>query len=180
MISRREKSASRVSDAERFPMPVVIRDTPPGYDWGWYSREDPRMHLQTVDEPHRNDYKVWLETRGQRAFEAATKIPSRISKALQTTVARNRRTIEDHWVSLMIRKGWLQAHLSAGKVKLVAYPNTQGTFTREIDLSIDLLPDPRTSNSLPKWPPFRYGLHCRRIKGRILASQRFSGRDSEL
>jgi hypothetical protein len=98
------------------------------------------MHLQTVNEEHRNEYKVWLENRGRRAFETATKIPSKISKALQGRVARERRTIEDRWVSLMIRKGWLEAHLSDGKAKVVAYPNTPGSFTREIDLSEDLLP----------------------------------------
>src|ERR1022692_1949001 len=30
-------------------MTVILRGLPKGFDWGWYSREDPRMHLQIVD-----------------------------------------------------------------------------------------------------------------------------------
>jgi hypothetical protein len=116
-------------------MPVIIRDTPAGHDWGWYSREDPRLHLQTVDEQHRNEYKVWLETRGRRTCEAATKIPGKVLKAIQGRVARNRQTIEDRWVSFMIRKGWLQAHLAASQVILIVYPNTPNSFERAIDLT---------------------------------------------
>jgi len=120
-------------------MPVIIRDTPPGYDWGWYSREDQRMHLQTVDEQHRNEYKIWLETRGRRTFEAVTKIPSKVLKAIQARVARKRMTVEDHWVSFIIRRGWLRAHFAAPKVTLTVYPNTPNAFTREVDLTEDLL-----------------------------------------
>src|SRR5262245_41133279 len=66
-------------------MPNIIRDVPPGHNWGWYSREDPRMHIQSTDGLH--DYKVWLETRGQRGFEPEGKIPAKILKALQKEVA---------------------------------------------------------------------------------------------
>jgi hypothetical protein len=29
---------------DRTAMSVEIRDAPPTYDWGWFSREDQRMH----------------------------------------------------------------------------------------------------------------------------------------
>src|SRR4051812_3493036 len=86
-------------------MPAILRNVPPGYDWGWFSREDPRMHLQTVDERHKNDYKVWLESTGRRIVELATEVPSKVFKALQAAIASKRQTIEDHWVSFMIRQG---------------------------------------------------------------------------
>ncbi|MFN4259529.1 MAG: hypothetical protein ACK4RK_09535 [Gemmataceae bacterium] len=116
-------------------MPVLLPDVPPGFDWGWYSREDPRMHLQTVDEQHRNAYKVWLETRGHRTIEPATTIPSKVFKALKASITSNRQTIEDRWISFMIRQGWLQAHLAAPQVTLVAYPSTPNSFTRNVDLT---------------------------------------------
>jgi hypothetical protein len=62
---------------------VILRNVPAGYHWGWYSREDQRMHLQTVDSKHSNQYKVWLERDGKRAFEPETAIPAKVLKALQ-------------------------------------------------------------------------------------------------
>jgi len=37
-------------------MPAILRDVPSGHKWGWYSREDQRMHLQSVDGKYK--YKV--------------------------------------------------------------------------------------------------------------------------
>jgi len=46
-------------------MAVIIRNVPPTYNWGWFSREDPRMHVQTVDRVHLHlNYKIWLEREG--------------------------------------------------------------------------------------------------------------------
>ena len=56
-------------------MPIVLRNVPSGCTWGWYSREDPRMHLQTLDETHQ--YKIWLESKGRRVVEPVGKIPAR-------------------------------------------------------------------------------------------------------
>ena len=44
-----------------------------GYEF--ISREDARMHLQTVDLKHLSDYKVWLERDGKRVIEPAGTIP---------------------------------------------------------------------------------------------------------
>jgi hypothetical protein len=137
MKAKNPRLAAKATQAPE-AMPTVVRDIPPGCNWGWYSREDARMHLQTTDEEHRNEYKVWLESRGRRTFQAATKIPGKVLKAIQAAVSRNRRTIEDRWVSLMIRKGWLRAQLASSHVTLVAYPNTPNRFTRIVDLTEDL------------------------------------------
>src|SRR5438128_8817879 len=86
----------------RSAMAAILRDVPPGYHWGWFSREDPRMHLQTVDEQHRSEYKVWLETKGKRVFEPATAMPAKIRKRLEAETRRRRASVETKWVKLMI------------------------------------------------------------------------------
>jgi hypothetical protein len=97
------------------------------------------MHLQTVDEQHRNDYKVWLEIRGRRTIVPATTIPSKILKGLKTAITEKRQTIEDRWVSFIIRQGWLEPHLAPPRVTLIVYPGTPNSFTRTVDLTEDLL-----------------------------------------
>lgn len=115
-------------------MPVILRDVPPGHDWGWYSREDPRMHLQTVDREHRNQYKVWLERKGNRVFEPAGQIPARVLKSLKATASSKRRHIEGRWASFMIENGWLQLHVALPHVSITAYPSTPNKFTRKVNL----------------------------------------------
>jgi hypothetical protein len=132
---RKTRPARKIS-----AMPVVLSDTPPGFDWGWYSREDPRMHLQVINpQTPKEKYKVWLETRGRRVLEPETPIKSNVLKAVRAAIKKNRQFIEDRWVSFLIRKGWLEAHLAPPKVTLVAYPRTPNTFTRIVDLTEDLL-----------------------------------------
>lgn len=123
-------------------MPVLLPDVPPGFDWGWYSREDPRMHLQVVNPKAPTDkYKVWLENRGRRVIEPDAPIKSSIFKAVSGAIKKNRQFIDDRWVSFMIRQGWLEAHLDPPKVTLAAYPRMPNTFTRIVDLTQDLLED---------------------------------------
>ena len=64
---------------------IILRSVPTGYSWGWFAREDSRMHLQTVDKKNRNRYKVWLEN-GMRTFEPAESIPAKILKPLEAEV----------------------------------------------------------------------------------------------
>ena len=64
--------AARFQDKEA--MATLIHNVA-GHDWGWFSREDQRMHLQTVESGARvgpNKARVWLENKGQRIFELAT------------------------------------------------------------------------------------------------------------
>jgi hypothetical protein len=120
-------------------MPVVIRNVPPGHNWGWYSREDQRMHLQSVDAQHH--YKVWLEDKGKRVFQTVGRVPRAVSKSLQAAVADRRQFIEDLWVRLMLDQGWLEVHVALPQLTLVAYPNTAGQLVRKIDLREWLTPE---------------------------------------
>ena len=119
-------------------MAVIIRGVPPGHKWGWFSREDQRMHLQSVDDQH--DYKVWLEENGERTFEPVGKIPATVLKALREYVSEHRLFVEDNWARLMLAKGWIDLHIALPKLTLVAYPNTPNKFTRVIDLTTWLNP----------------------------------------
>src|SRR5438105_15855178 len=101
-MTTRPRALETQARQARTRMPIIVADPPPGYDWGWYSREDPRMHLQTVDRQHRNLYKVWLETRGRRAIEPSTRIKADVLRGIRAAIRRDRQTIEDHWVEFMI------------------------------------------------------------------------------
>ena len=127
--ARRPKSA----------MSVVIRNVPKGHNWGWFSREDPRMHLQSVDQRH--DFKVWLESEGRRVFEPVGKIPPAVLKRLAQEVVEHRKFIETRWVSFMISQRWLQIHIALPEITLVAYPNYPHKFIRKYDLSPDFAPE---------------------------------------
>ena len=113
--------------------PVVIRNIPPGHHWGWYSREDPRMHLQSTDGEH--DYKVWLEEKGKRVFQPEGAIPRKVLKALTAEVKDHRRFIEDKWVRQMLDLEWLDLHIALPSITLIAYPHTPNKLIRKIDLA---------------------------------------------
>src|SRR5262245_37357775 len=87
----RPRRAKQGGDA---PMAIVLQDVPPGYDWGWYAREDPMMHLQNVDREHQNEYKVWLEEKGKPIFAPAGPIPAKILKRLRAEVVQRKDPIE--------------------------------------------------------------------------------------
>ena len=123
-------------------MPVILRNVPAGYNWGWYSREDPRMHLQVVDDQHKRlNYRIWLEARGTRVFEPVGEIPAKVLKKLQPEVESWRPTIEAKWTNMMIRKQWLTLTLRGAVITLVAYPNTPNRFVRTIDLNQHFAPE---------------------------------------
>ncbi len=146
-ISKR-KQAQRIA--------VILPNVPKGINWGWYSREDARMHLQTVDSKTRNLYKVWLESDGKRVFEPATPIPARILARLEDVANQQPRrgNIEGRWVEFMIEKNWLELHMRGTSITLIAYPHVPGSrFTRTVDLT-EYLPgiyDP-ASKMWPKKP----------------------------
>jgi hypothetical protein len=119
-------------------MAVIVPNVPKGINWGWYSREDTRMHLQTVDSKNIGTYKVWLEKNGKRVFEPATSIPAKILRKLDAVVNEKPRrdNIEGRWVSFMIDKGWLELHMHGTLITLIAYPQVPGSrFTRTVDLA---------------------------------------------
>jgi hypothetical protein len=129
-------------------MAVILRGVPKGFDWGWFSREDPRMHLQTVDSKNLNRYKVWLEASGKRAFEPVGKLPGKTLKALEAEVKKLRRHIESRWTNLMIENDWLTLRMSGREITLTAYPGVPGArFVRTFDIA-DYFParyDPSSS-----------------------------------
>jgi len=109
-----------------------------GTVWGWFTREDPRMHLQTVNESGARAYKVWLERDGMRVFEPAGRMPAKLRLALEKRVAAERSAVEAKWTNFMIEKGWLHARLDGSVVHLVAYPGTGGELRRSVDLLQEL------------------------------------------
>lgn len=101
--------------AERFQdktvMAVVIRDAPPTYNWGWFSREDRWIHVQTVDRQHiRLHYKARLEDRGARVFIPDKDIPPKVTKELLKAIREQEESVEMEWVHLMIQNRWLTLH----------------------------------------------------------------------
>ena|SRR5438309_4697855 len=114
-------------------MAIILRDRPPTYDWGWFSREEPRMHLH--DKDHRRlHYKIWLEKAGRRALEPEPGIPAKVLKVLQAEILEQRERIEAYWASFMIKNDWLKVALSGTTIILYAYPNLPNHFERTIDL----------------------------------------------
>src|SRR5262245_1262411 len=115
---------------------VVLRGVPKGMNWGWYSREDPRMHLHTVDSKNHGQFKVWLERDGNRVFEPAGKIPGRTLKTLEGEVTSVRRHIEARWTNLMIENGWLRIAMRGREVTVTAYAAFPGArFSRTFDIA---------------------------------------------
>src|SRR5688572_10780455 len=95
---KRARTEPRPKQGNGHDMTVLLRDIPPTYDWGWFSREDHRMHVQTVDkEHHRLHYKVWLENRGQRVIEPEPGIPAKVLKPLRAAIVRERQRLELYW-----------------------------------------------------------------------------------
>lgn len=136
------------SQVEESEMAVILRDTPSPLDWGWYSNEDPRMHLQTVNKDNRFGnacFKVWLEARGQRTIEWANAPTGHGQQnRIEQAIRDYRERIEDAWISTMIDKRWLIFGLSDLVVTLTAYPRTSGEFQRQISLA-QLFPGIRAS-----------------------------------
>lgn len=116
-------------------MAVIIRNVPPTFNWGWFSREDQRMHLQTVDRAHRRlHYKVWLENKGRRVFEPEPGISAKVLKAVQRVMEDERERIEAEWAAFMIRNGWLKVRFANGIITLHAYPRSPNHFERTVEL----------------------------------------------
>lgn len=116
-------------------MAVILRDVPTGFNWGWFSREDQRMHLQTLDSKNFGRYKVWLERKGKRVIEPDGPLPAKVLKKLEIEIQRLRRHIEGRWTNFMIRHDWIRLHVALPEVVLTAYPDTPNKITRKVDLS---------------------------------------------
>jgi hypothetical protein len=91
------------------------------------------MHLQPVDQEHRNLYKVWLEARGKRVFVPAGDIPAKVRKKLEAEVTRRRASIEAKWTKVMLDQGWLTCEVRGTLIVLTAYPHTPNRFERYVE-----------------------------------------------
>jgi len=119
---------------QKMAMAVILRDVA-GHNWGWFSREDPRMHLQTVDLRTKDTIKVWLETVGKRDFVLAKgTLEGKEYRELFAEVQSNREYLENLWAAFMIDNGWLSAVVKGDVVLLTAYPKTNSSFQRKIEL----------------------------------------------
>jgi hypothetical protein len=132
-------SSARVAAryVEKTAMAVIFQNVGK-HDWGFFSREDKRMHLQTVDAKSsvgRNKTKVWLEERGKRTFELALgSLDGKQLKALERERKTEQEYLETKWIQLMLSKDWLTAKLTGSTITLTAYPGDHNSFHRKIDL----------------------------------------------
>jgi hypothetical protein len=130
--------ASRVASRSIEAMSVVLRNVA-GQNWGFFSNEDKRMHLQTVSGGSRSGHdkvKVWLESRGKRIFELAEGNPKKSElNTLADRVEVDRESIEDKWTIFMIDNDWVKAEIKDRVVTVTAYPNSHNNFIRKINLS---------------------------------------------
>jgi len=133
-------AASQNRDAdvhEREAMSVVIRAVA-DHNWGWFSREDERMHVQTVDKGSLvgpNRVKFWLEDRGKRVCALADgKMSGADEKRVQAAVAKDRMNVETQWVHFMIQNDWIRVQLHGSELILTAYPNSHNSYERRLDL----------------------------------------------
>ena len=135
----------------RTAMSVVVPHIA-GHDWGWWSREDQRMHLQTVEKGARKGPRcihVWLEAKGIRMCELdpadKKKLTADQFDELKQYVEINRAAIEDEWTAWIIEKRWLKFSLVGGTITLQCYEK-HNSFFRQLNIVQDIkLPEPAAS-----------------------------------
>jgi hypothetical protein len=139
-----------VEKFQKTAMSIVLEDVA-HHNWGWFSREDQRMHLQTVDPKSiegKNKTRVWLENKGKRTFELSIgSISGSDLRKLKTEVEADRADIEVQWSILMISNQWVTAELNGSIVTLTAYPRSHNRFVRTIDLRHEAPGSYATQNS---------------------------------
>jgi hypothetical protein len=126
-----------VTRFEKRAMAVILRNVV-NHNWGFFSDEDQRMHLQTVDLESLkgpNKIKIWLEEKGHRICKLALGTLSGPDlKKLQNKIENDREVIEVKWVHFMINNDWVEAKLNGSIVTLIAYPKSHNRYERTIDL----------------------------------------------
>lgn len=126
-----------VTRFEKQAMAVIFRNVA-SHNWGFFSDEDERMHLQTVDLKSLkgpNKVKIWLEEQGHRICKLALgKIDGPDFKKLQAEVKSERKVIEVKWVHFMVNNGWIKAQLKGSSIILIAYPDSHNRYEKVIDL----------------------------------------------
>jgi len=88
---------------------VVLKDSPPGWDWGWFGTTEPPLTIVPMHREKRHLGRVILEDRhGARVFEPIGKIPQNILDELATEVDLHDITIEDAWSYYAAIRGWIR------------------------------------------------------------------------
>lgn len=125
------------SQLEKIAMAILLKNVAK-HNWGFFSREDQRIHLQTVDKKSLykpNKVKYWLEDKGKRTFQLAEgNIDKQEEKLLQEKLEEDRPNIENHWICFMIENNWLKVDLYGDIIVLTAYPNSHNSYERYINL----------------------------------------------
>lgn len=139
---------------EKRGMAAVLRNVSKR-DFGFFTREDQRMHLQTVDDGRsRPKVKVWLEEKGRRIFQPAEDGKGSFRAAdfakLKERVEAERTDIEREWLRLMVKQAWITAKLYGSDVVLTAYPHTHNSFQRILDLKKEF-PGAYSIGVHPRW-----------------------------
>jgi len=130
-----------VARFEKQAMATIFRHLTGTIDWGFFTDEHERMHLQTVDKEHKTKDKkirVHLERLGKRIFEVERRPDDpKLRKAvqdLQEKLLTERDVVENKWTNLMVAKKWIKTDLSGENIIVTAYPNHEWRFTRTINL----------------------------------------------
>lgn len=109
-------------------MAVLLRGVS-RHDWGFYSREDERLHIQTVDSASykgRRKAKVFLEEQGKRVFlvDMVGDMTRSEFKDLLHEVQERSDEIEHSWVEDLEETGKLTIALRGDEVLLTVFPGT--------------------------------------------------------
>lgn len=120
---------------ETAEMAIVLRKVA-GIDWGWFAREDQRMHVQPVSREHSSlGYKAWLEDDGAWCFLPEGMKPA-VRDALRAAVDANRERLCAEWVHFMITKGWIRLdRVAPSALLLTAYPGSNHERQVRVDVA---------------------------------------------
>jgi hypothetical protein len=109
----------------RAAMPKIVPNVAK-IDWGFYSENETRMHLQALGDAPK--FKVWLEQNNKRCFIDAGDVPMKrgMFNELKTAVVPDRYRIDNFWFAMQIDLGHvkLEKFERDFKVKLTLYPGT--------------------------------------------------------
>jgi hypothetical protein len=105
---------------------VLIRDMPPGWRWGWWLDDCPRLSLRPLNPGHRKFGRIWLEdSEGKQCLIVEGEIPQAVLRDVEAIIAEGRPLIEDAWVGHMLRQDWLSVvFVPGGSLQVVCYRGT--------------------------------------------------------
>lgn len=127
---------TRIATRHIEAMAKILKGAPAPLDWGFYSEEEPRMHLQTMNPNKHGDYKYFLERDGQRVLEPALALPNnKMLKSFAAEVRAKSDLIEIEWLSRVIAKGHLKLDFDGRVVTLMLYPQLG---TRGVKRTVDV------------------------------------------